>query len=200
MKKIIVLVVMIAMAFLVAAPAVAQVGQDFDQDADSGEVDQSSTVTGGRSAANQCAAILAAAQTGSAQDSTGSIRSGSNTGESEQEDVGSNLIVSPELAEECEQTINQAAAASSPKQAPKAAPKSAPAPAAKSETSEAKAAATQPKAEPRAEEKKTESRTEAKKTEVKELPKTGGGGATLFALGAGALLVAVGLLAVRFIR
>jgi len=200
LKTIIVLGAMIATALLAAAPAVAQVGQDFDQATDSGEVDQSSTVTGGGSAANQCAAILAAAQTGNAQDSIGSIRSDSVTNESEQEDVGSNLTVSPELAEECEQKINQAAAASSPKQAPKATPKSAPPTVVKTDTSEAKATATQAKAESKAEEKKAESKTEAKKTEAKELPKTGGGGARLGALGAGALLVSGGLLSRRIIR
>ncbi len=196
MKKTILSAVVVATILMVAAPAVAQVGQGFDQDSNSGVVDQSFTVAGEGSAANQCSALLAAAQTGNSQGSTGSIRSNSGIGESEQEDIGSSLAVSPELAEECEQKINQAAAASSSKQAPKAAPKATPAPAPKpadkAEDPQAKATATQARAESKVEEKKT--KTEEKKAGAKELPKTGGG-ATLFALGAGALLVAGGLLA-----
>lgn len=196
MKKTL-LVAMVAAAMLSAAPAMGQIDNNLDQDTDSGDAEQTFTVTGGESAANQCAAILAAAQTGNSQDSTGSIESNSDTGESEQEEAGSNLTVSPELAEECEQTINQAAAASSTKQAPKAAPKPAPAPAPKPATkAETKPAIPQSKVE----EKKAESKAEAKKAEAKELPKTGGGGVTLFALGAGALLVTGGLLAHRIAR
>lgn len=191
MKKTILSAVVLAMILIVAAPAVAQVGQGFDQDTDSGVVDQSFTVAGEGSVANQCSALLAAAQTGNSQGSTGSIRSNSGTKESEQEDIGSSLAVSPELAEECEQKINQAAA-SSPKQAPKATPAPAPKRTDKAEAPQAKATATQARAESKDEEKKT--KTEEKKTGAKELPKTGGD-ATLFALGAGALLVAGGLLA-----
>lgn len=201
MKKTILSAVVLAMVLMVAAPAVAQVGQGFDQDSNSGVVDQSFTVTGEGSVANQCSALLAAAQTGNSQSSTGSIRSNSGTGESEQEDIGSSLAVSPELAEECEQKINQAAAASSPNQAPRASSKVTPAPtpklADKAEGPQAKATATQARAESKVEEKKT--KTEEKKAGAKELPKTGGG-ATLFALGAGAMLVAGGLLARRILR
>ena len=201
MKKTILSAVMLSMILTVAAPAVAQVGQGFDQDSSSGVVDQSFTVTGEGSTANQCSALLAAAQTGNSQGSSGSIRSASGTGQSEQEDIGSSLAVSPEVAEVCEQKINQAAAVASPKQTPKAAHEttSAPAPklADKAEDSQAKANATQNKAKSEIEEKKT--KTEEKKAGAKELPKTGGG-ATLFALGTGVLLVAVGLLARRLVR
>ncbi len=201
MKKTILSAVMLAMILTVAAPAVAQVGQGFDQDSSSGVLDQSFTVTGEGSTANQCSALLAAAQTGNSQGSSGSIRSISGIGESEQEDIGSGLAVSPEVAEVCEQKINQAAAASSSKQTPKAAPEATtdPAPklADKAEISQVKATATQAKAKSKVEEKKT--KTEDKKAGAKELPKTGGG-AKSFALGTGVLLVAVGLLARRIVR
>ncbi len=197
MKKTILSAVVLAMILMVAAPAVAQVGQGFDQDNNSGVVDQSFTVAGEGSVANQCSALLAAAQTGNSQGSTGSIRSNSGIGESEQEDIGSSLAVSPELAEECEQKINQAAAASPPQQAPKATPASASKSAGKAEDPQAKATVTQARAESRVEEKKT--KTEEKKAGAKELPKTGGG-ATLFALGTGVLLVASGLLTHRITR
>jgi uncharacterized surface anchored protein len=201
LKKTILSAVMLAMILTVAAPAVAQVGQGFDQDSSSGVVDQSLTVTGEGSVANQCSALLAAAQTGNSQGSSGSIRSNSGIGQSEQEDIGSSLAVSPEVAEVCEQKINQAAAASSPKQTPKAAPETTPAPAPKladkAEDPQAKATATQAKAKSKVEEKKT--KTEETKAEAKELPKTGGG-ATLFVLGAGVLVVGVGLLARGLVR
>ena len=51
---------------------------------------------------------------------------------------------------------------------------------------------------PKVEEKKAEEKKSEE--EKKELPKTGGNGASLFALGAGALLLAGGLLARRMVR
>jgi hypothetical protein len=47
MKKLVLLAAMLAMVLAAAVPAMAQVEQDFDQDSDSGDVDQSFTVTGG---------------------------------------------------------------------------------------------------------------------------------------------------------
>ena len=72
---------------------------------------------------------------------------------------------------------------------------------AKAEAKAAKAEAKAAKAEAKAkgEQKKAEQKkAEAKKEEKKEMPKTGGvGGASLLALGAGALLVGMGLLVRR---
>ena len=100
------------------------------------------------------------------------------------EDGGSSIDVSPELAEECEQTINQAASAAGKAEEKKAAP--APAPVSKA------APAPTPKSEAKKE--------EAKKEEKKELPKTGGSGAApLVALGIGASLVASGLVVRRIL-
>jgi LPXTG-motif cell wall-anchored protein len=113
-------------------------------------------------------------------------------------DDSGNLAVSPEQAAKCEQKVNQAASASAaPAPAPKTAP--APAPAPKTETPQAKAAAPAPapKAATKAE-AKTE-KAEAKKAAApKQLPATGG--VSLFALGAGVLLVGGGLLARRIFR
>jgi LPXTG-motif cell wall-anchored protein len=103
------------------------------------------------------------------------------------DETGSDVTLSPELAEECEQVINQAAASAT---APKAAPAPAPKTEAKAEEKKAE--------EKKAEEKKAE---EKKAGEKKELPKTGGSGtASLLALGTGVLLVAGGLLARRIFR
>ena len=89
--------------------------------------------------------------------------------------------MTPSTTAECTQTIEQAAAAG-PKAEAKAGKAEAKAPEAKAGGAEAKAPAA--------------------KAEAKELPKTGGvaGTASLLGLGAGALLVAGGLLARRIIR
>ena len=194
----------LAMVLMAAAPAVAQVGQEAEQDGDSGDVEQSFAVTGSGGNANQCAALLGGAQSGNSQNQIGVTQSDeSEADDFELEDSGSNVTLSPELAEECEQIINQAAASA-------AAPGAAPAPKTEAKTATSKAeekkteakasSSTQAKAEAKqAEEKK---KAEEKKAEQKkELPKTGGSGtAPLLALGAGALLVTSGLLARRIFR
>jgi LPXTG-motif cell wall-anchored protein len=182
----------LAMLLVAVAPAIAQVSQEGDQEGDSGEVGQLSTITSSGSSADQCAAILAAAQGGNSQNQTDLAQSDrSEADDFKLDHSGSKLAVNPEVAEECEQVINQAAAAGpAPKAAPtqKAAPASQGAPAPKAET-KAEAA------------KAAEAKSEAKKPEEKKaLPKTGGEGAPLFALGVGTLMVASGLLARRISR
>jgi LPXTG-motif cell wall-anchored protein len=194
LKKLMLLAAALAMALTSAVPAVAQVGQENDQEGESGEVDQSFTVTGSGDSANQCAALLGGAQSGNSQNQTGVTQSDeSEADDFEFNEAGSNVTLSPELAEECEQVINQAAASAT-------APKAAPAPAPKAEVKKAEA----PKAEEKkAEEKKAEEKKaeEKKSQEKKELPKTGGSGtASLLALGTGVLLVTGGLLARRIFR
>jgi len=172
---------MLAMLVLAAAPAIAQIGQEGEQEGESGEVDQSFTVSGEGNSANDCAALLGGAQSGNSQDQTDVVQSGSAADDFEFDESGSTLTLTPEQAEECEQRINQAAVAAGKAGERKAAPAPAPAP-----KTEAKAA---------------EAKAEAKKAEEKkELPKTGGSGASLLALGAGALLVSGGLLARRIFR
>ena len=177
MKKSMLLAAALAMALTTAVPAVAQVGQENDQEGESGEVDQSFTVTGSGDSANQCAALLGGAGSGNSQNQIGVAQSDeSEADDFEFSETGSGVTLSPERAEECEQIINQAAASS-------AAPKAASASKAEGKKSEEK----------KAEEKKAE---EKKAEEKKELPKTGGSGtASLLALGTGVLLVGGGLLA-----
>ena len=210
MRKLMLLAAALAMALTTSVPAVAQVGQENDQEGESGEVDQSLTVTGSGDSANQCAALLGGAQSGNSQNQIGVAQSGeSEADDVEFDETGSSVTLSPELAEKCEQIINQAATSA-------VAPKAAPAPAPKAEAkkpeekqaeakkSEVKASSTQAKDEgKKAEEKKAEEKkAEVKKAEEKkELPKTGGSGtASLLALGTGVLLVASGLAARRIFR
>ena len=190
-KRLTLLAAVLVMVSLTSAPALAQVEQEDEQEGESGEVDQSFDVSSSGGSANQCAEILAAAQSGNAQNIQELIQTDSDADDLEAEDGGSSIDVSPELTEECEQTINQAASAAGKAEEKKAAP--APAPALKS----APAPASAPKSEAKEEEEK---KTEAKKEERKELPKTGGSGAApLFTLGIGASLVVGGLLVRRIL-
>jgi LPXTG-motif cell wall-anchored protein len=198
LKKLMLLAAALAMALTTTVPAVAQVGQENDQEGESGEVDQSFTVTGSGDSANQCAALLGGAQSGNSQNQIGVAQSDeSEADDVEFDETGSDVTFSPELAEECEQVINQAAAST-------ATPKAAPAPKTEAKAEEKKAEekkAEEKKAEEKkAEEKKAEEKKaeEKKAEEKKELPKTGGSGtSSLFALGTGVLLAAGGLLARR---
>ena len=182
LKRLTLLAAVLVMVLVTSAPALAQVEQEDEQEGESGEVDQSFDASSSGDSANQCAEILAAAQSGNAQNIQELIQADSDADDFEFEDGGSSIDVSPELAEECEQTINQAASAAGTAEEKKAAPALAPAPAlASAAKSEAKKA-------------------EAKKEGRKELPRTGGSGAApLFTLGIGASLVAGGLLVRRIL-
>jgi LPXTG-motif cell wall-anchored protein len=195
LKRLTLLAAVLVMVLVTSAPALAQVEQEDEQEGESGEVDQTFDISSSGDSANQCAEILAAAQSGNAQNIQELVQADSDAGDFEFEDGGSSIDVSPELAEECEQAINQAASAAGTAEEKKAAPALAPAPAlASAAKSEAKK-----EEEKKAEAKKAEAKkAEAKKEGRKELPKTGGSGAApLFTLGIGASLVAGGLLVRR---
>ena len=220
MKKLMLLAAALAMALTTGVPAVAQVGQENDQEGESGEVDQSFTVTGSGDSANQCVALLGGAQSGNSQNQIDVVQERSASDDFEFDENGSDITSSGSNSTECVQEVNQAASAAAapkatppPPPAPKAtppppppppAPKAAPAPKteeAKAEKAEVKAQKAEAKAQ-KVEAKAQKAEAKAQKAgEKKELPKTGGSGAaSLFALGAGALLVAAGLLARRLAR
>jgi len=111
LKKLMLLAVLLAMVVVAAVPAIAQVEQDFDQDTDSGDVDQEFTVTGEGSNGSQCAGVSGVTNTGNLQSATGSIQYDSDTEEFEQEEIGSDLTVDGSSTTECTQEVNQAAAA-----------------------------------------------------------------------------------------
>lgn len=173
------------MMLVAAVPAIAQVNQETKQGVESGDSRQTFVISGSGASASDCAAILAAAQSGNRVNSTGTLQSNSDNNDVEIHDSGK-LTISPELAEECEQKINQTATVTSSKAE---APKTAPAAKAQEE-----AATTQAKSET------TQANTEAKAGEKTQLPKSGGIRGSLFALAAGALLLAGGLWAYRVIK
>ena len=191
MKKIMLLVAMLAMVLAVTAPiALAQGERETEQDVESGEVDQSFSVTGS-SNSSQCAPIQAAAQTGNTQDLVGVVNSARERGgDVTFEDGGSSVTMSPELATECIQEINQAASASGgaeKKVTPPPAPVPPPAPAPKAAPAPVPTPAPAPA-------------PAVKAAESKSLPQSGGNLTPIFALGVGVLLVAGGIVARRVIK
>ena len=111
MKKLMLLAAALAMVVVAAVPAIAQIGQESEQEADSGEVNQSFDVTGGGDNSNQCVGIQGTANTGNAQNQIDLIQYGSVADEFEFEEVGADLSVSPVNTTSCDQQVNQAAAA-----------------------------------------------------------------------------------------
>ena len=175
MKKLVLLGAIVAMVVVAAAPAIAQVSQgESERRITSGKSSPSFSVSNKGNNANLCPTGQQVGQTGNVANEQGAVQYKTKT-----DDIdfsGSELTVTPSTTAECTQTIEQAAAAG-PKAEAKAGKAEAKAPEAKAGKAEAKA-------------------------EAKELPKTGGvaGTASLLGLGAGALLVAGGLLARRIFR
>jgi hypothetical protein len=131
-----VVVVMAAMLVVFAAPALAQdFSSDFEQEAESGDVDQSFEVTSSGDNSNQTAGIQGVANTGNAQNQIGVFDAGNgfdddffddddnrfffdddffddDDGDFEFDDVGSSIEVSPTNVTSSDQQVNQAATAS----------------------------------------------------------------------------------------
>ena len=89
------------------------VSQESLQEAESGEVNQSFTVTHSGDNSNQSAAVQGTANTGNAQSQTSVVQSGSEAEDIEVEG-GSSIEVSPELDSQSQQEVEQAAAAAAP--------------------------------------------------------------------------------------
>jgi hypothetical protein len=87
------------------------IAQDFEQEAESGDVNQSFDVSSTGDNSNQCAGIQGVANTGNAQNQTGLIQYGSTADDFEFDEVGSTIEVSPENTTTCDQQVNQAASA-----------------------------------------------------------------------------------------
>jgi hypothetical protein len=85
--------------------------QSNEQEADSGDVDQSFDVSGGGENSNQCVGIQGVANTGNAQNQTSVLQYGSDVDDFDFEDSGASIEVSPEASTTCDQQVNQAASA-----------------------------------------------------------------------------------------
>ncbi len=86
--------------------------QDFEQEAESGDVDQSFYVSGTGDNSNQTAGSQGVANTGNAQNQIGITQFGSDADDFEFDDVGSSIDVSPTNTTSSNQKVNQAASAS----------------------------------------------------------------------------------------
>ena len=202
---------MLAVALTVVVPvaAVAQVERESEQDVESGGVDQSFSITGSSSNSSQCAPIQSVAQTGNAQDLIGVIGTAREEGgDVTFEEGGSSITLSPELATECVQEVNQAASASDgaekkatpppapvppPAPAPKAAPAPVPAPVSAPESAVKGAEAVK-------EAEAVKGAETVKGAQGKSLPQSGGNLTPIFALGVGVLLMVGGIVALRIIK
>jgi hypothetical protein len=112
MKKLMLLAALLAMLIVAAVPAIAQIGQEAEQETESGDVDQSFTVTGGGDNSSQCVGLSGVAQTGNAQNQIDLIQYASEADDFEFEEVGGTITTSPVNTTECDQQVNQAASAS----------------------------------------------------------------------------------------
>jgi uncharacterized membrane protein len=112
-KKVMMLAAMLAMAMVLMAalPAIAQVTQGTEQEAESGEVDQSFEITGEGDNSNQCAGIQGTTNTGESQNVLDLLQYESTADDFEFEEVGSDIAVSPSNTTTCDQQVNQAASA-----------------------------------------------------------------------------------------
>jgi hypothetical protein len=88
------------------------VSQSFDQQAVSGDVNQSFEVSNTGDNSNQCAGIQGVANTGNAQNQIGVLQYGSEADDFSFEDSGASINVSPTSLTSCDQQVNQAASAS----------------------------------------------------------------------------------------
>jgi hypothetical protein len=84
---------------------------DFEQEAESGDIDQSFDVSGTGDNSNQTVGIQGVANTGNTQNQIGITQFGSEADDFEFDDVGSSIEVSPTNRTSSEQEVNQAASA-----------------------------------------------------------------------------------------
>ena len=99
----------------------SSVSQEAEQEAESGDVNQSFSVTNSGDNSNQSAAVQGTANTGNAQSQTSVVQSGSEA-ENIEVEGGSSIEVSPELDSQSQQAVDQAAAAAAEPEAQKATP------------------------------------------------------------------------------
>jgi len=112
MKKLMLLVAVLAMVMLAAAPVIAQVGNEFDdQEFESGEIETETSLSIEGNNNNQCAGLLQFGQTGNFANQQGTTQY--DNPELEQEFAGPEYEFAPENETACEQAVQQSAAASS---------------------------------------------------------------------------------------
>ena len=86
--------------------------QEVEQEAESGDVEQSFDVSGTGDNSNQTVGIQGVANTGNAQNATGILQLGGDADDFEFDEVGSSIEVSPSSTTDSDQRVNQSASAS----------------------------------------------------------------------------------------
>ena len=116
MKKLMILVAMLALLLLVAIPAMAQISEEFEQEIeDTGNVEANLTVSSTGNNSNQCVPAIQFGNTGNIQNAQGFLQYNSTADDIEFS--GSSFEFAPvvqppnPLTPLCEQTVQQAAAA-----------------------------------------------------------------------------------------
>src|SRR5918993_1832667 len=89
-----------------------EIDQEFEQEAESGDVDQSFDVSGTGDNSNQTAGTQGVANTGNAQNQIGVFQIGSEADDFEFDEVGSSIELSPTTTTSSDQDVDQAASAS----------------------------------------------------------------------------------------
>jgi hypothetical protein len=110
LKKLMMLVSMLALALVLAAPAIAQVTNAVGQEAESGAVTPSFTATQSGNSSDQCVTPLQFGNTGSLQNGQAVLQYGSTSGDIGE--GGSTFTFSPTLTATCTQKVQQSSAAS----------------------------------------------------------------------------------------
>ena len=112
LRKLMIMAMVAAMTLVVAIPALAQVGQEGEQETESGDVDQSFEVAGSGDNSSQCANVQGVGQTGNSQNQLDLVQFESEADDFEFDEVGSSIDESPTNTATCDQQVNQAASAS----------------------------------------------------------------------------------------
>ena len=89
-----------------------ELDQDVEQEAESGDIDQSFTVTSEGDNSNQCVSTQGVANTGNAQNVIDLTQLDGEADDFEFDEVNSSIEVSPTNTTDCDQQVNQAASAS----------------------------------------------------------------------------------------
>ncbi len=112
-KKLMLLAAILAMVVVAAAPVLAQIGPDFDdQELESGDIETETNISIEGNNNNQCAGLLQFGQTGNFGNMQGTSQYDVGP-EFEQEFEPPEIEFAPENETACEQAVQQAAAASS---------------------------------------------------------------------------------------
>ena len=110
MKKLMLLVAMLAMVTVAAIPAMAQVSLETENEAESGGVEMEFSVSNEGDYASQCTPAVQFGNTGNFNNAPSFNQYASKADDFES--GGIEFVVEPETAVECERTIQQSAAAS----------------------------------------------------------------------------------------